>query len=598
MRVAPSAAAMSVSGTGADAWRRRYGAHRKALLLRRIRWCVGLTMLGVMVAAAGVAVQSLPFRRLAFAFKFTAACLATWELTRTRSGRTHATALAVGYVGVMAALITATLRNLPAEAAVAPASFVGLMTGTALLLPWGAATQGLVCLLSLTAYGVLAVFQPAAAGSTAATSVIVALPVTMVGARMIEEYRATSFQRSWQQRQMMRLARDLAAAVEPAVVIGQVCEHARRLLAADSVSFSAFDAARHVFRVDALTTGGEPGRHWMEGLEIPEDFPVVREILARDVVAVPDDEPGAAVRALLDEHGARHVLYLTLRCGGELVGILALVRKTDIAFGRAERHLARALADQAALAMRTARLVADLRHANKLKSEFVSTMSHELRTPLTVILGFADMARDPGAGAEERDEFLRRIDAAGRDLLALIETTLEIGKMEAGRDEVQLEPVRLPEFWSVIGDACTRLPRAASVRLEWDDGVPGIALVTDPRKLTVIVRNLVGNALKFTEQGFVRADIRHEGEHVVLRVRDTGIGIRPEDHATVFEMFRQADGSLSRRYEGTGLGLYIVRRFVQQLGGTVELDSAPGRGSCFTVTLPCITDASPLERAA
>jgi len=110
--------------------------------------------------------------------------------------------------------------------------------------------------------------------------------------------------------------------------------------------------------------------------------------------------------------------------------------------------------------------------------------------------------------------------------------------------------------------------------------------VTDPRKLLVVVRNLVGNALKFTERGSVRAEVRLEADTVILRVADTGIGIRREDQETIFDMFRQADGSDTRRFGGSGLGLYIVRRFVQQLGGTIALESAPGQGSVFTVALP------------
>jgi len=110
--------------------------------------------------------------------------------------------------------------------------------------------------------------------------------------------------------------------------------------------------------------------------------------------------------------------------------------------------------------------------------------------------------------------------------------------------------------------------------------------MSDPRKLAAIVRNLVANALKFTERGWVRADLQLGDESVLLRVSDTGVGIRADDQKLVFEMFRQVDGSETRRHGGSGLGLYIVRRFVEQLGGKVGVESAPGRGSVFTVTLP------------
>jgi signal transduction histidine kinase len=113
-----------------------------------------------------------------------------------------------------------------------------------------------------------------------------------------------------------------------------------------------------------------------------------------------------------------------------------------------------------------------------------------------------------------------------------------------------------------------------------------VVLLADPRRLAMIVRNLVSNALKFTDEGFVRAEAFLDGNHLVLRVSDSGIGIQPGDQEKIFEMFCQGDGSDSRRHGGTGLGLYIVRGFAEQLGGTVELASTPGRGSVFTVRLP------------
>ena len=145
----------------------------------------------------------------------------------------------------------------------------------------------------------------------------------------------------------------------------------------------------------------------------------------------------------------------------------------------------------------------------------------------------------------------------------------------------------MAHFWADVGDVCRRLPRRPAVALEWAGGAPDVSVLTDASKLGMIMRNLVGNACKFTERGHVRAELRSTEEGLVVRVDDTGIGIRSEDQGLIFEMFRQADGSDSRRFGGTGLGLYIVRRYVEQLGGSIALESAPGRGSTFTVTLPC-----------
>jgi signal transduction histidine kinase len=250
------------------------------------------------------------------------------------------------------------------------------------------------------------------------------------------------------------------------------------------------------------------------------------------------------------------------------------------------------------LALANSRLIAELARASRLKSEFVSTMSHELRTPLNVILGYAEMAREPSLDEAERADNLRRIEQAARDLLDLIESTLEVGRIDAGRDVVRLEAIRLRDFLADLGEACRRLPRRSAVRFSWPDDVADCVVTTDPRKLIVVVRNLVGNALKFTEHGEVRVAVDVSDEAVVLAVSDTGIGIRREDQASIFEMFRQADGSDTRRFGGTGLGLYIVRRFVDQLNGRIALESAPGCGATFTITLPRRMPPAAVSRAA
>jgi signal transduction histidine kinase len=288
------------------------------------------------------------------------------------------------------------------------------------------------------------------------------------------------------------------------------------------------------------------------------------------------------------------LLAIALHHEDRIVGV-QIVRADGVLRDEHPR-IAAGVAAVATLALANSHLLARLEEASRLKSQFVSTMSHELRTPLNVMLGYADMARDTD-DADERALLLARIETAGRDLLELIESTLEIGRMESGRDVVRLETVSLRTLVETIGEGCTRLPRHDGVTLEWPSAVPELAITTDPRKVTVVLRNLVGNALKFTDTGTVRLDIAVDHDAVVLRVEDTGIGIRPEDQERVFEMFRQADGSDSRRYGGIGLGLHIVRRFVEQLGGRVDVQSELGSGAVFTVTLP-VRSTAPTAQAA
>jgi GAF domain-containing protein len=152
---------------------------------------------------------------------------------------------------------------------------------------------------------------------------------------------------------------------------------------------------------------------------------------------------------------------------GQIVGVLINSFAQPRRFTARQRRLAAGIAHTTALALENSRLIVDLQQANRLKTEFVSTMSHELRTPLNVILGFATMARDPKIDDGDRDHCLTRIETSGHDLLALIEDTLEIAKIEEGHDRIEIEPVVLPALWNTLGEMCARLPRNPGVQLEW-----------------------------------------------------------------------------------------------------------------------------------
>jgi len=370
-------------------------------------------------------------------------------------------------------------------------------------------------------------------------------------------------------------------------------EHVSRLtveaLGCDAASIFVQDRGPRAFVLRA-NVGARPDIvREIQQVEFAADFPLVRQLHPGALVELAD-----AARAvdtfpagLAERWRIAALLAAPIVRGDDVVGVIvATYRERTGAFSPKQRHLLLGVAHATAIAFENARLIADLQAANRLKTEFVSTMSHELRTPLNVILGFCEMARDPGVSPAEREVYHERITLAGRTLLELIEGTLEVGKLETGRDDPTLATVDLTALWEKLTRECAVMPQNPDVVLEWGPSVPDVAVRADSRRLAMVVRNLVGNALKFTDRGWVRAEMLVEGGEAVLRVSDTGIGIAPEDQDRVFEMFRQADGSDSRRYAGTGLGLYLVRRFVEQFGGRVELQSTVGRGSVFTVRLP------------
>ena len=291
------------------------------------------------------------------------------------------------------------------------------------------------------------------------------------------------------------------------------------------------------------------------------------------------------VATLLSRHRVTVSLHVALRRGEELIGLLcAGYREREAPFSSLQRRIALGIAQLAAMALENARLVEELERASQLKSEFVSTMSHELRTPLSVILGYTDILHDE-LDQDEHIRTLGRIRRSGLELLELIEATLDLSRIEAGKDPAQLAPLSVRGLLDELSVEFGALPRRPEVELRWEP-VEEVEIRTDRRKLKIILKNLVSNALKFTTTGSVSVSCRAEEARYAFSVRDTGIGIAPHHLPVIFEMFRQADSSDRRSYAGVGLGLYIVHRLLEQLGGTIAVESELGRGSTFTVTFP------------
>jgi signal transduction histidine kinase len=231
-----------------------------------------------------------------------------------------------------------------------------------------------------------------------------------------------------------------------------------------------------------------------------------------------------------------------------------------------------------------------LEQASALKSQFLANMSHEFRTPLNAILGYTHMLLNGVTGpvTEPQGKSLTRIDSNSRHLLALINDILDITRIEAGRMPLTLSRFEVRELvHEVMSELEPIIKRShLTVTSRMRGTLP--LLRSDRQKVKQIVLNLLSNALKFTPAGSVTISATYDvrSRTVAVAVRDTGVGIPPEDQHKVFEDFRQLDSSPARGYGGTGLGLSICRRLSQMLGGTIELTSEAGRGSTFTLRLP------------
>jgi len=493
-----------------------------------------------------------------------------------------------------------------------------LLYGLFFLLPWRWTDQLLVAVVSLL--GAMAAGLSWHNPEQFAYAVVVDVTglITSVGGVIyLDRYRFGGFVR---QAQLARASREKQEEAEIAAALLKVSEalsahvnepdllvHLTRMavqtVGCDWATTFRLDPRDGIYRLAGLF-GEPPGVR--EEIEVAEfdarNLPLVRHIEAGLIVEVADasqQDPEMVSPTLMARWGVASELVAPITMAGRVVGALCLAHTTRRGpFSARERRLAQGIVHATALALANSSLINDLRAANQLRSEFVSTMSHELRTPLNVILGFAEMAQDDGLPEPERRGLLKRVEDSGRELLRLIEDTLAMGRIESGHDNVELQSVQASDLWEQLRRECAVLPRKPQVAFEWQPLLGDAAVTTDPRKLIIVMRNLVHNAIKFTEQGWVQVQLALESTALVLNVTDTGIGIDPRDHAAIFEMFRQGDGSDTRRFGGTGLGLHIVQRFVDQLGGKVTLHSVPGVGSRFSVMLPFDRDARVTSQAA
>ena len=519
---------------------------------------------------------------------------------------------------VVAAALASLLSVLLAEQRVAlggiaerlAMGYVIFLAGFAALLPldWRAQLGlAMVALVSFTvavpqlsgevtlAYPVL----PLVAGAT----------ITVFRAYFVDRYRYEAFARTALYQQASAANQEEADVASALVHVGEtlnahlgdpaimsiVASLAVEVLDCDWSNVFLRDAARRVTRFVA-NAGSRPEVcaelaqiEWAAGA-----LPLGSLLRPGEVLEVPDGAASPFVPAdLMRRMEVRSAMLVPIYRRDELIAVLVSGYRTRTGpFSSRQRRVALGFAHAAAIAIENARLIADLQGANRLKSDFVATMSHELRTPLNVITGYTDLLLEGAFGPVAPAQFdtLDRVRRNAVELLDLVSATLDLGRIEAGREDVVSVPVGIDELFAELAAELEMLVPPA-VTLGWQSSVGREPILGDRIKLKTILKNLVGNALKFTPTGSVQVRAQRGDGTLMISVADTGIGIAAADLPVIFEMFRQVDGSATRKFGGVGLGLHIVQRLTALMGGSVEVDSTPGAGSTFTVIVPVTTIA-------
>jgi signal transduction histidine kinase len=291
----------------------------------------------------------------------------------------------------------------------------------------------------------------------------------------------------------------------------------------------------------------------------------------------------------------RSVLSAPMLRDGKSVGAISLGKAEPVPFSARQIQLLSTFADQAVIAIENVRLFDEIQdksrqlaEASQHKSQFLANMSHELRTPLNAILGYTELIADGvyGPPSEKMIDVLKRLEGNGRHLLGLINDVLDLSKIEAGQLNLSLADYSLQEVVQSVYSAVEALAKEKQIALKVEVPPHLPAARGDERKLTQVLLNLVGNAIKFTDTGEVAIKASASNGSFTVAVRDTGPGIAEAEQAKIFEEFQQADSSITKKKGGTGLGLAIAKRIVELHGGRIWVESSPGQGSTFSFTLP------------
>jgi two-component system, NtrC family, sensor kinase len=432
--------------------------------------------------------------------------------------------------------------------------------------------------------------------------------IAIENVRLFNELRARTAELTRSVEQLTALgevSRAVSSTLDLDTVLNTIVTRANQLAGTDGCSIFEYDEAAEAFRLRASRYADPREAAALDPIGRATPIPkgqglAGRAALRREPVHIPDIAVEGAyespVREPLLQAGYRALLGVPLLREEQVIGVLAVSRKTPGDFAPEVVRVLMTFATQSALAIENARLfreIADksrqLEAASRHKSEFLANMSHELRTPLNAIIGFSEVLAERMFGEvnEKQAEYLQDILSSGRHLLSLINDILDLSKVEAGRLELELGrfhlPTALDNALTLVRERATR--HGITLSQTVDERVGDI--IADERKVKQILLNLLSNAVKFTSEGGRVGLTATAAEDVItIAVSDTGIGIAPKDQAAIFEEFRQVGRDDTRTQEGTGLGLTLAKKFVELHGGRIWVRSQVGQGSTFTFSLP------------
>lgn len=585
------------------------------LLRRRIDLAVGL-FVGFVGLALAVDLVVHPERRAPglsiYAIEILVCAMAV-TATRVRAVRRHAGLIIAVLGSALAILMNLYFSHVDLAPEIQALGLVCLMTAFAVLIPFGWAAQTVLSVATLTSFF--------AASWTHITleqaaycwvGLITGATTSIFGATFLDRYRYEAFTRAALLEQVSALSQQearisaalahvgatLHASAGHTHVFDTVNRLSREILGCDFSSTFVFDESAGGFRLEA-SAGVRPGVDTeLRSFEFPAgSLPLFAHFRPGELIEVQDANAQDLVPVeLMKRFETASALYVPIWRGDTVIGTLVNgYRQRTGPFTPMQRRIATGIGNATAIALENERLVQNLKAASRLKSEFVSTMSHELRTPLNVITGYAEMLSDPDTGelAPDQLDLVRRINRNAASLLELIETTLHLGRLEAGRDTLEPEWIQLRELFAQLSAENEEAATNADITLEFHlSGLATDPLRVDRGKVKIVLQNLVGNALKFAPGG--RIDVSASGAEgrLTLEVRDTGVGISKADLANIFEMFRQLDASAP----GVGLGLHIVKRVTERLAGQITVESERGRGTTFTISIPVEFESGRLAR--